>query len=149
MATIVQERYTIADACNKRKPCEYASIIIQAAKSAELGSTGHIIMLIYNGLDFEFQKDVSMPLLSILLKDFLQDLDNHKDIWWGLANQNAKSGGWLGYNSYTAFSTYRFSRNLYNAIIDNRRGQSNFNNYAGQYSQSSLPQNQSKENPSR
>ena len=55
MATIVQEKYTTTDARNRRKPQEYAGIIIRAAKSAELEATAHIIMLIYNGLNLEFQ----------------------------------------------------------------------------------------------
>lgn len=54
MATIVCERYTKTDARNRKKPCEYAGVIIRAAKSVELGSAGHIIMLIYNELDLEF-----------------------------------------------------------------------------------------------
>ena len=87
MATIVQERYTISDARNRRKPREYAGVITQAAKSAELGSTGHIIMLIYNGLDLEFQRDLAMPSLTTPLEQFLQELEDHKDIWWGLASR--------------------------------------------------------------
>ena len=54
MAAVVQERYTIADAFKKQELWEYAGVIIWAAKSAELGSTGHIIMLIYNELELEF-----------------------------------------------------------------------------------------------
>ena len=71
IATIVRERYTLADARSKREPCEYAGVIIWAAKSAELGSAGHIVMMIYNGLELEFQRDLQMPALTIPLEQFL------------------------------------------------------------------------------
>ena len=93
MAAIVRERYTISDAQNRREPREYAAVIIRAAKSAKLGTTGHIIMLIYNGLNLEFQRGIAMSSLATPLETFLQDLDNHKDIWWGLAAQNGRLWG--------------------------------------------------------
>lgn len=54
MAAIVRERYTLTNAQNRRKPREYVGVIIRGAKSAELGSIGHIIMLIYNSLKLKF-----------------------------------------------------------------------------------------------
>ncbi|MCJ1470708.1 hypothetical protein MMC07_009355 [Pseudocyphellaria aurata] len=131
MATIVRERYTIADARNRQKPREYAEIIIRAAKLAELGSTGHIIMLIYNGLDLEFQRDLAMPSLITPLKIFLQDLENHKDIWWGLAARSNRSFNSL-FNA-ASLNTYRNARNLYYTNPYFSRGQSRFNNYAGPF----------------
>ena len=123
MATIVREKYTITDARNRREPREYAGVIIRVAKSAELGSASHIIMLIYNGLDLEFQRDLAMPLLSTSLEQFLQDLDNHKDIWWGLAGKSARP-----YNMGPFHD--RFGRNPYYSNVSYNRDQSRFNNYA-------------------
>ena len=79
MATIVKERYIITDARNRRKLHKYASIITYAAKSAKLKAAEHIIMLIYNRLDLEFQKDILMPSLTTPLEHFLQKLNNYKD----------------------------------------------------------------------
>lgn len=80
MAAIVKERYTLLDAWNRQEPREYAGMILQAAKLAELESVGHIIMLIYNGLDLKVQQDLAMPALTTPLEQFLQKLDKHKDI---------------------------------------------------------------------
>jgi hypothetical protein len=79
MVTIIRERYTMDDARRRREPREYASFIMRAARSAEPGEA-HQIMLIYNSLDLEFQRDVSMPGLTMKMQDFLQSLDDKKDI---------------------------------------------------------------------
>ena len=146
MATMVRERYTIADARNKREPREYAGIIMRAAKSAKLGGTGHIIMLIYNGLDIEFQRDITMPTLATTLEVFLQELDDHKDIWWGLASQASRPFGRLSSSPYyaTAYSRGNSSNPYYN------RGQSRFSNQLNTYSgKDTQYQGPSKGNPFR
>lgn len=122
MATIVQKRYTIADARNKREPQEYAGIILRVAKSAKLGTAGHIIMLIYNGLELKFQRDIRMPSLDTLLEAFLKKLDDHKDILWGLVTQSNCLFGQPFNNLYYATPFSRSSNPYYN------RGQSCFNN---------------------
>ena len=119
MATIVRERYTLADAWSKQEPREYAGVIIGAAKSAELGSAGHIVMMIYNGLELEFQRNLQMPALTTPLEQFLQELDDHKDIWWGLAARFN--------NPY--YASARNARNLYYNTTGYGRDQLRFNNY--------------------
>ena len=54
MAITVREKYIIADVRNRQKSRKYAAVITQAAKSAELRSTEHIVILIYKRLDLEF-----------------------------------------------------------------------------------------------
>ena len=129
IATIVQEKYTMIDAQNKREPYEYARVIICAAKSAKIGSMGHIIMLIYNGLELEFKQDLTMRSLSTLLEQFLQKLDNWKDIWWELASQTGRMGR-LYTNPYQVATGYmRNSRNPYQANLNYNRSQYYFNSY--------------------
>ena len=137
MATIVRERYTIVDARNRREPREYAGVITCAAKSAELGTTGHIIMLIYNGLDLEFQRDLPTLLLTTPLEQFLQQLDDRKDIWWGLA-QSARPVGRLATNLYYASRPYKSSY-YNNPYQPSNEGQSRFNSYSGASVGKSLP----------
>ena len=138
MATIIQERYTVTDAQHRREPRKYAGIIIRAAKSAELGATGQVIMLIYNGLDLQFQQDVPMPTLTTPLEQFLEDLDSRKDIWWGLAAQSNRSLGRLSSNPYYAARPYRnpYYNNSYQTVNE---GQSRFNSYAGPSTAKNVP----------
>ncbi len=63
-----------------RESREYADVIIRAEKFVELDSKRHLIMLIYNDLDLKFQRNISMFSLSIKLSNFLQSLDDKKDI---------------------------------------------------------------------
>ena len=119
MATIVRERYTLADARSKREPREYAGVILWAAKSAELESAGRVVMMIYNGLKLEFQRDLQMPELTTPLEQFLQELDDHKDIWWGLAARFN--------NPY--YTGAQSARNPYYNTTGYGRGQLRFNNY--------------------
>ena len=128
MATIVQERYTISDARNWQKPRKYAGVITWAAKLAELGSTSHIIMLIYNGLDLEFQWDLAMPSLTTLLEHFLQELEDHKDIWWGLALR-ANQPLYSSYNTLS-LSLLKNARNPYYNNLYLSRDQLRFSSYA-------------------
>ncbi len=80
MITITKKKYTMNDARKRRESREYANVIMRAAKSVELESKEHIIMLIYNDLDLKFQRDISMSPLSIKLAKFLQSLNDKKDI---------------------------------------------------------------------
>jgi hypothetical protein len=80
MITIIRKRYILKNARRRRESREYAGIIMRTAKSAELSSKLHQIMLIYNDLDLEFQKDISMFELITNIQNFLQCLDNKKNI---------------------------------------------------------------------
>lgn len=89
-------------------------------------------MLIYNGLDLQFQQDLAMPLLSTPLEGFLQELDNHKDIWWGLAALAARPTGKTFSNPYYAAAAPLNWGSYYNNSTRSYEGQSRFNNHAGQ-----------------
>ncbi len=78
MATIVRERYTLNDAVKHREPREYAMIIIRAAKVAKLGDIHNQLDIIWNGLDIEFQSDISSLTEQTTLNQFLTSLDLRK-----------------------------------------------------------------------
>ena len=96
MAVITRERYTLDDARRRREPREYAQNILRAAKSALMTSTYNQLFLIYNGLDFEFQRDLTMPSPETKLDRFLQEMDSKRDIWWALGNRRGGSHGNIG-----------------------------------------------------
>jgi hypothetical protein len=109
MITITRERYTLDDARRRRESREYAGIIMRAAKSAELDSKLHLIMLIYNDLDLKFQRDISMSELITNIQNFLQCLDDKKNIWWRLINrQSFRFDNTRTRNSYNNFYNDQF-----------------------------------------
>lgn len=65
------------DAKKNREPREYAQSVLRSAKSAELPVYNQVL-LIYNGLDLEFQRDLSVPTSTTSINTFLTDMDAHK-----------------------------------------------------------------------
>ncbi len=68
------------DARRRRESREYAGVIIRVARSTELESESHQIMMIYNDLNLEFQRNIPLSELITSIQNFLQSLDDHKDI---------------------------------------------------------------------
>ncbi len=64
----------------RRESREYAEVILRAAKSTDLTSEISQIFLIYNDIDVEFQRDISMSKADIKLNNFLIDLDDRKNV---------------------------------------------------------------------
>jgi hypothetical protein len=48
------------DALRRRESREYAVVIMRAARSAKFKFERHQIMLMYNDLDLEFQRDINV-----------------------------------------------------------------------------------------
>ena len=87
LATVIRKKYTMKDVKKRRKPVEYAQIIIKAAKSAEM-SVYNQIYLIFNDLDVEFQRNLNIPTETTELDAFLQELNLKKKIWWTLKSRS-------------------------------------------------------------
>ena len=85
MAVVLREKYSLQDAARHREPREYAQTVIRAAKTAELGGTPDHLLLIWNGLDLEFQRDIDEPTQATTQNSFLQELDKRKHQWWAYA----------------------------------------------------------------
>lgn len=88
MAVILKERYSMSDAARQREPREYAQTILRAAKTAELGDTADHLLVIWNGLELEFQRDIDEPTKQTSLNTFLQSLDKRKHQWWAYASRS-------------------------------------------------------------
>ncbi len=80
MTLLIKEKYIIKNARRKRESREYAEMILRAAKSAELISEISQIFLIYNEIDVEFQRDISMSKTDTKLNNFLTDLNDRKNV---------------------------------------------------------------------
>jgi hypothetical protein len=134
MITITRERYILKNARQCRKSREYVDIIIRTTKSIELKSNAHLVMLIYNELNVELQRNISMSDLFINIHDFLQSLDDKKKIWWTLIRRNKfiyeSEKSYVNYN-FKSIST-RYSLNNYEQF--STYFQLKFDQYDSQYS---------------
>ena len=79
------------DARRRREPVEYAQVITRAARSAEM-SVYNQIFLIYNGLDLEFRRDLTLPTENTDMNAFLTEMENKKEIWWALGARHRGTG---------------------------------------------------------
>jgi hypothetical protein len=100
MIIIIKKRYIMNDARRRRESREYVDVIMKIARSTKLESESHQILM-YNDLNLKFQRNISMPELFTKIQNFLQCLNDKKNIWWKLVNRTRNS-----YNAYDQFRTY-------------------------------------------
>lgn len=90
MATLLRERYSMQDAARRREPREYAQTIMRAAQNADMGVMKDHMLLIWNGLDTEFQRDIPEPDATTDYNQFLESLDKRKYQWWEHASRHSR-----------------------------------------------------------
>ena len=90
MTAVLREKYTLQDAARHREPREYAQLILRSAQNAELGTMKDHILLIWNGLDLEFQRDIPEPAGDTDYNRFLESLDARKYQWWEHASRHSR-----------------------------------------------------------
>ena len=91
MSILLREKYSLQDASRRREPREFAQTILRAGQTAELGTIKDHMLLIWNGLDFEFQRDIPEPDSRTDYNHFLESLDRRKYQWWEHASRHSKS----------------------------------------------------------
>ena len=79
LSTLMREKYIFENVRNQRKFRKYASIILRASKSTNLAVSNQIAM-IWNDMNAEFQRDIQRPNEGTVLDDFLNALNEFKDI---------------------------------------------------------------------
>ena len=90
MSVLLRERYSMQDAARHREPREYAQTIMRAAQNADMGVRKDHILLIWNGLDSEFQRDIPEPDATTDYDRFLEALDKRKYQWWEHATRHSR-----------------------------------------------------------
>jgi hypothetical protein len=135
MIIIIRKRYIMNDAWRRRESREYANVIMRIARLIELKSKSHQVMMIYNDLNFKFQRNIFMFTLITQIQNFLQHFDDKKNIWWELVNRNREYNimqivkSWVNYNfKSNAFYQSKF-QNQFSIYY-----QSKFDQYDSQYS---------------
>ena len=103
---LMKEKYIFENVRNQRESREYAFIILRATKSTNLASSDQISM-IWNDLDVEFQRDIHRSKEGTNLDDFLNALDEFKDIWWQLTRRRMSA---MYRNSNYRSTSYQHSK---------------------------------------
>ena len=92
LSALLHEKYTLQDAAKRREPREYAQAMVKAAQNAEMGTTKDHILMVWQNLDMEFQRDIPEPGQEIDYNAFLESIDRRKHQWWHYASRYAKLG---------------------------------------------------------
>ena len=90
MAVLLREKYSMQDAARHREPREYAQTLMRAAQNADMGVMKDHMLLIWNGLDTEFQRDIPEPEAATDYNRFLESLDKRKYQWWEHASRHSR-----------------------------------------------------------
>ena len=111
MTVLLREKYTVQDAARHREPREYAQTMLRAAQNADMGVMKDHMLLIWNGLDLEFQRDIPEPDGTTDYNRFLESLDKRKYQWWEHAARHSKQ---MPSQSQQRRQDHRDSRGGYN-----------------------------------
>ena len=100
MKTLTSTRYTYEDARRHNDPVDYALTITRAAKSTQ-STVFNQLYMIYNGLETEFRRDLTIPTENTMMDAFLQEIEMKKEIWWDLAkhSRSSQTAGNAGYGA--------------------------------------------------
>jgi hypothetical protein len=85
---LLKERYTLTDAERNRESREYAQKVIRWIKSAKMISSFNQLNIVYNEIDAELRRDLKKSFRNTTIDDYLQLLNDCKNIWWALTKRN-------------------------------------------------------------
>ena len=105
LSILMKKKYTFENVRNQRESREYAIIILRATKSINLKVFDQIAM-IWNDMNAEFQRNIQRSNEDIVLDDFLNALDEFKDIWWQLTRRRMSAFKNFNYRS----NQYQYSK---------------------------------------
>ncbi len=133
MISLVKEKYTTNDVRRRKEFREYADVILRVAKFADLISKINQILFIYNEIDVEFQRNLSMSKIDIKLNSFLTDLDDRKNVWWQLADRKRSDENFYEFSinnqSFYEYLKYDNIQSEYQKFKTDRSDSSRFSQY--------------------
>ena len=107
LTIITKKKYIMKNVRKHKELFDFVEIIIREVKSIMMSIYSQLY-LIYNELKLKFRRDLIKSTKNTIMNDFLQQLDNKKEIWWNIENR------------------YRF----YHHFVDDRRFQFNYRSQA-------------------
>jgi DNA-binding transcriptional MerR regulator len=133
---LLKKRYTLTNAERNRESREYAQKIIRWVKFAKMTSTFNQLNIVYNEIDAELRRDLKKSFKDTTIDDYLQFLNDCKNIWWFLVKRNQKSAEYFTNLSYNVNKLFLFNLNV--RFYDNRfefLNQQRYNNWNQQKNQ--------------
>jgi hypothetical protein len=140
---LLKERYTLMNAERNRESRKYAQKIIKWAKFAKMTSSFNQLNIVYNEIDAELKRDLKKSSKNITIDDYLQLLNDCKDIWWSLTKRNQEYSDYLINTSQETNKQFQFNSSF--RFYDNRSeffNQQRYNNWNQQRNQKSQSLNQ-------
>ena len=107
LTVITKKKYTMKNARKHREFFDFVEIIVREVKSIMMSIYSQLY-LIYNELKLKFRRDLTKSTKNTIMNEFLQQLDDKKEIWWNIENK------------------YRF----YHQFVDDRRPQLSYRSQA-------------------
>ena len=94
LAHLTAEKYTLADARNKREPSGYVQTVIRHAKSANINNVENQLTFAYQGIAADLRAFVDPPSATMSMSSFIQILKLKKNTWFEMSrpfNQRLQS----------------------------------------------------------
>ncbi len=132
---LLKERYTLTNANRNRESRKYVQKIIRWVKSAKMISLFNQLNIIYNEIDAEFKRDLKKFFKNTTIDDYLQLLNDCKNIWWFLTKLNQE---YFAYFTNFSQTSKQFLFNSSFRFYDNRSeffNQQRYNNWNSQRNQ--------------
>lgn len=159
--SMLNEKYTLQDAFNRRESRSFAQKIIQAVKDAKLNNVKNQLDIMYNVIDLKLRQDIKRSNDQITLNSFMSDIDDCKHEWWVIAfrllrnnNYHKREDNWSSRSDQNDQYNEDFSSSCQNQEIrsifqsffySNRFQNSTYSIYQHQYSSERNDHNQSHE----
>jgi hypothetical protein len=153
-ANLLKERYIMRNVEKNRELRKYAQTVIRWVKFVEMINFFNQLNIVYNDIDSELRRDLKKSFKDITVDDYLQLLNDCKDVWWFLAARDYFTN--FSRNTDKSFqfnSIFRFYENRFDFFFnqftfynwDQQRNQTNtyqsrsyWNQYQNQNSQRQL-----------
>ncbi len=158
---MLNEKYTLQDAFNRRESRSFAQKIIQAVKDVKLNNVKNQLDIMYNVIDLKLLQDIKRSNDQITLNSFMSDIDDCKHEWWVIAfrllrnnNYHKREDNWLSRSDQNDQYNEDFSSSRQNQEIrsifqsffySNRFQNSTYSIYQHQYSSERNDYDQSQE----
>jgi hypothetical protein len=133
---LLKERYILTNAERNRESREYAQKIIRWIKFAEMSSSFNQLNIVYNEIDSELRRDLKKSSKNTSINDYLQLLNDYKNIWWSLTRRNQEYAEYFTNSSNAANKSFQYNSNF--RFYDNRSAffnQQRYNNWNEQKNQ--------------
>jgi hypothetical protein len=135
-ANLLKERYTLMNAERNRESREYVQKIIRWTKFTKMTSSFNQLNIVYNEIDAELKRDLKKSSKDITIDDYLQLLNDYKNIWWSLTKRNQEYSDYFINISQETNKQFQFNSSF--RFYDNRFesfSQQRYNNWNQQKNQ--------------